>query len=155
MNHDQALAYGVFKPVGHVVAAFPAGADEAGAVAALAAAGLQIAQHYSPEQMAAQAKRNIADAGVLAGIGQELNLVKTHRELALAGASFLVIRTPGIDEARKAGDIVGRYGASRAQHYGRWMVEELVPVGTTSHQVNESPDSGLDQQTRSGRPAGS
>jgi hypothetical protein len=153
MNQDQPQAYGVFKPVGHVVAAFPPDADEAGAVAALGAAGLEITQRYSPEQMAAQAKRNIEDAGVLAGIGQELNLVKTHRELALAGSSFLVIRTPGSEQAREAGDIVGRHGASRAQHYSRWMIEELLPVGTTSRQVNESPDSGLDQQTRSGRPA--
>ncbi|MBS0446829.1 MAG: hypothetical protein JSR59_12875 [Proteobacteria bacterium] len=153
MSQGHPQAYGVFKPVGHVVVAMPEGSDVEGADAAFRAAGLPVVERLSPAQMVVQADRDLAQASPLAGVGQELNLVKTHRALALAGATFLLVRTQDNDEAQRAGDIAQRYGASRAQHYSRWMVEELVPVGTTSHQVNESPDSGLDQQTHTGRPA--
>lgn len=148
-NHQ---AYGVFKPTGHVVAAFPVGTDLAGVEQALADADLRDVSCISPAQMLAQAEDDLAHASPLAGVGQELNLVKAHRERALLGDSFLVIRVPDSDAVQRTAAIANRYGASRAQHYGRMIVEELVPVGSTDRQVPESPDTGLDNQTRTGRP---
>lgn len=149
---EHPTAFGVFKPIGHVVAAFPAGTPLDAVEAALAAAGIvgQDVQRLSPEQMKVQADTDIAQASPLASIGQELNLVKAQRELALLGHSFLVIKTDDDEQVDSVEGIARSFSASRAQHYGRWLVTELVEVGATDQQVNESPDRGLDAQTPSG-----
>lgn len=153
---DRPEAYGVFKPVGHVIVALPTEADARGAMAALLSGGFEPADiaFYSPEQMQRQADIDIEQAGVLAGIGQELNLVKSHRELAAKGHSFLVVRAPKSDQAQRVATIARRFNASRAQSYGHLMIEELIEVGSGENQVAESPDRGLDAQTESGREAG-
>jgi hypothetical protein len=153
---DRPEAYGVFKPVGHVIVALPTEADAQGALAALLSDGFATTDIavYSPEQMKRQADIDIEQAGVLAGIGQELNLVKSHRELAAKGHSFLVVRAPKDDEAQRVATIARRFNATRAQSYGHLMIEELIEVGSGENQVAESPDRGLDAQTRSGREVG-
>jgi hypothetical protein len=155
-KNDRPEAYGVFKPVGHVIAAFPSEADLEGALTALRRRGFADADLvvYSPEQMKRQADIDIEQAGVLAGIGQELNLVKAHRELAVQGHSFLVVHAPKEAQARGVADIARRFRATRAQRYGHLMIEELIEVGSGEPQVAESPDRGLDAQTRSGHELG-
>ena len=150
---DRPHAYGVFKPVGHIIVAFPTDADMQCALTALSRDGFAAADvaAYSPEQMRRQADIDIEQAGVLAGIGQELNLVKSHRELALKGHSFLVVKAPKDEQAQLVANIARRCNATRAQMYGHLMIEELIEVGSGERQVAESPDRGLDAQTRSGR----
>lgn len=149
-------AFGVFKPVGYVIVAFKSASDMAGAADALADAGFGADEciRYTPEAMVQQADRDIADASALASLGQELNLVKAHRALAEQGHSFLAVHAPDDDETRRVADIVRRFDATRAQKYGRFMIEELIEVGSDQAQVAESPDRGLDPQTRSGREGG-
>ncbi len=153
---DRPEAYGVFKPVGHVIVALPTEADARAAMAALLSGGFEPADiaFYTPEQMQRQADIDIEQAGVLAGIGQELNLVKAHRELAAKGHSFLVVRAPKNDQAQRVATIARRFNATRAQSYGHLMIEELIEVGSGENQVAESPDRGLDSQTPSGRERG-
>lgn len=149
---DRPEAFGVFKPVGHVIASFPTAVDMAAAHAALEQSGVASTAmvRYGPAEMKRQAELDIAEAGVLASIGQELNLVKAHLELAERGYSFLVVHAPEDEQARQVADIARRHHATRAQSYGRWLIEELIEVGTDERQVAESPDRGLDSQTRSG-----
>lgn len=157
MSPDMPLqAYGVFKPVGHVIVALPTDADARGAQRALLKAGFEAKDvvFYTPEEMVRQADIDIDQAGVLAGIGQELNLVKAHRELALQGNSFIVVRAPKDEQAERVAEIGRQFHASRAQRYGHLMIEEMIEPGTDERQVSESPDRGLDAQTRSGREAG-
>lgn len=153
---DRPAAYGVFKPVGHVIVALPSEDDAQHALTALLRAGFPAADvvHYSPAQMKRQAEIDIEQAGVLAGIGQELNLVKAHRELAEKGHSFLVVRAPRPEQAQRVANIARRFNATRAQSYGHLTIEELIEVGSGETQVAESPDRGLDAQTRSGDEAG-
>ena len=153
---ERPTAYGVFKPVGHVIVALPTGADTQNALTALLAAGFKAedVKVYSPEQMKHQADIDIDQAGVLAGIGQELNLVKAHRALAEKGHSFLVVRAPKDEQSRRVAGIARRFNATRAQKYGHLMIEELIEVGTDEKQVAESPDRGLDAQTFIGNEAG-
>jgi hypothetical protein len=153
---DRPGAYGVFKPVGHVIAAFPSDADMRAAMTALMRRGFAAADlvTYSPEQMKRQADIDIEQAGVLAGIGQELNLVKSHRELAQQGHSFLVVHAPKDAQARGVADIARRFHAARVQRYGHLMIEEMIEVGSGEKQVAESPARGLDAQTRSGHEVG-
>jgi len=155
-SNDRPSAFGVFKPVGHVIVAFPTEGDTQGALTALLEAGFasEDINVYSSQQMKRQADIDIEQAGVLAGIGQELNLVKAHRELAEKGHSFLVVKAPDDDRTQRITAIARRFHAARAQRYGRLLIEELIEVGSGQNQVPESPDLGLDAQTRSGREAG-
>lgn len=148
-------AYGVFKPVGHVIVAIPGAEDARAARAALLASGFDAPDvvFYTPEEMVRQADIDIEQAGVLAGIGQELNLVKAHRELAAQGSSFIVVKAPKDEDAQRVAELARRFGASRAQRYGHLMIEELIEPGSGETQVSESPDRGIDSQTRSGREA--
>lgn len=152
-KNDLPSAYGVFKPIGHVVVSFPGESQARAAFDALRQAGFADADvvHYTGPQMVEQADRDIAGAGVLASLGQELNLVKAHRELALQGSSFLVVHAPSDELVERVADVARRFDASRAQSYGRFLIEELVQVGSDDRQVGESPDRGLDAQTHSGR----
>jgi hypothetical protein len=155
MNNDSSqTAYGVFKPVGHVLASFPTEGDARSAVEALRRAGFADVAFYPAEEVRERAERDIANAGVLAGIGQELNLVKQQRDLAQRGHPFISVLAPEDVAARRAAEIVARCNADRAQKFGELVIEELIEPGTGQRQSNESPDTGLDPQTRSGRESG-
>ena len=145
-------SYGVFKPVGHVVVALPSESDWRAADAALRVAGFTGADitSYTPAQMLAQVEGDLANASSLAGLGQELNLVKAHGELARQGHSFLVVHARDQEAADTIAGIARRCHASRAQRYGSLLIEELIPVGTSSQQVAESSELRLDAQTLSG-----
>jgi DICT domain-containing protein len=152
-TNERQTAFGVFKPRGHVVVVFATDANAHDAISALLNSGF--ASHdlrfYTPEQMKQQADDDIAHAGFLATVGQELNLVKAHRDLAEKGCSFLVVRAEGDEATRQVARVARRFNAERAQKYGRFIVEELIPVGDTpKQQVYETPSAGLDAQTRSG-----
>jgi len=153
-NDDSQTAYGVFKPVGHVLASFPTEEDARSAVQALKEAGFADVAFYPAEEVRERAERDIESAGVLASIGQELNLVKQQRDLAQQGHPFVSVPAPEDEQARRVAEIVGRFHADRAQKYGRLIIEELIEPGSGQRQAKESPDTGLDPQTRSGHEAG-
>jgi len=142
---------GVFMPVGHVIASFPGSTELEGAANGLAALGLHDEDivRYTPQQMIEQVNHDIANASPLVSLGQELNLVKAHRELAEQGYHFLVIHSPEDDLTRRVATVVQQNGAERAQKYGRFVIEELIDQPSAS-QVFESPARGLDAQTHSG-----
>src|SRR5689334_20085238 len=93
-ENDSQTAYGVFKPVGHVLASFPTESDARSAVEALKQAGFPEVSYYSADEVCERAERDIQRAGVLATIGQELNLVKQQRDLAREGHPFVSVRAP-------------------------------------------------------------
>ncbi len=74
-----------------------------------------------------------------------------------------MVRAHDDEEARRIADCASRFGAERAQQYGNFIIVELIEHEGEPPQVAESPDRGLDAQTRSGteaeraelRPAGS
>ena len=146
-------AFGVFKPVGHVVASFPPGTDLAEVVRALSDAGFKEPDvaRYSAREMIEQVERDEAKVTPLASLGQELNLVKAHRALAEQGYGFVVVHAPRREQAERVAEVVGRFGAERAQHYGRMIIEELIEHRGDTPQVAESAARGLDAQTPSGR----
>ena len=131
-SNDRPEAYGVFKPVGHVIVALPTAADAQGARSALLADGFDAAGivAYSPDEMKRQADIDIEQAGVLAGIGQELNLVKAHRELAEKGYSFLVVKAPDDDDAQKVADIAPLAGLEnlRSLYLNSTQVADIAPI---------------------------
>lgn len=142
-------AFGVFKPVGHVVISLPPEVGLAQVAADLEPLGVEITR-YSAQEMCAQIDRDLERAGFLANIGQELNLVKAHRALAEEGYNWLVVRVHNHAQATEVAAIVERHGAERAQYYGHLIVEDLIQGGGATRQRPESPDAGLDSETPSG-----
>ena len=151
-SEDPQRAYGVFKPVGHVVISFPSAEQADAAKQALAAIGVDgdAVQRLSDREMLEQTGRDVRHGDALATVGQEMNLVKAHRALAELGYHWLVVRAPEDAQARRVAEVAREHGAERAQSYGRFIIEELIEHDTDEQQVAESPDRGLDSQTRSG-----
>ena len=149
--HPETL--GAFSPVNHVVMSFPTADDMEGAATALTEQGWDDADliHYTPSQMKTQAEHDIAHASPLAELGQEVNLVRAHRDLADKGYSFLIVPADNTDKAQKAAEIGKGFNAERAQRYGNFVIEELIESREDEKQVFESPARGLDAQTPSGK----
>lgn len=145
-------SFGAFKPVHHVVIAFPSEDALDAALEDLRGEGVRLEDitRYRPEEMIAQADRELQGASPVAAVGQELNLVRAHRELAESGHHFLVVPAKGSEQIERVARIARQQGATRAQRYGRMIIEELIDVGEGLPQVAESPARGLDAQTRTG-----
>jgi hypothetical protein len=101
--------------------------------------------------MKEQAEHDIAHASPLAHFGQEVNLVRAHRDLAEKGYSFLIVPADNTDLARKAAEIGRGFHVERAQRYGNFVIEELIESREDEAQVFESPHRGLDSETPSGK----
>lgn len=142
--------------VGHVIVSFPPQGDMRGALSALFDEGFTNDDVivYSAEQMARQARLDIANAGMLAAIGQDLNLMKADLQHAEQGSSFLVVRALKDEEASAVADIARRFSASRAQKYGLLLIEELLESGSGEPQVFESGDRGLNESATAAQPDG-
>lgn len=147
-QNDLPEAFGVFKPVGHIVIAFRSAADQQAAAKQLLEQGFEASAlvRFSADEMKAQADADLKDASPLASLGQELNLVKAHRELAVSGCSFLVVHAPSDELAERVASVARAGHAVTAQRYGRFLIEELVEQAPGESQVFESPDRGLDTE---------
>ncbi len=119
---------GVFKPVGHTVMAFRSDTDMQAAINALRGQGFSNADLvcYTPQEMVNQATAERHRAGVLATFGYELDLVNAHLALAQSGCSFLVVYAPQTGQAERAAQVARALHAVSAQHYGTFVIEELV-----------------------------
>lgn len=145
-------SFGVFKPVGHVVVAFRTAADLQAAQNALRSDGFADSEMvtYTPQEMIAQVEADLVDASPLAAIGQDLNLVKSHREMAEDGCSFLVVHAPEDAHVEKVEAVAHRLKAVAAQRYGRFITEELID--SDENQTFESTDTGLDDAASDSKP---
>ncbi len=104
MAQEYNKTFGVFKPVGHVVISFPT-ADEARATAReldkLDVQGDAV-RFLTDREMLAQIDGDLENASPLAGVGQELNLIKSHQALAEEGFHFLVVRAKTTSRPRRS-----------------------------------------------------
>jgi hypothetical protein len=62
-----------------------------------------------------------------------------------------MVRVENLAQAQQVAAAVKPWNAERAQHYGHFIIEELIERPTGVTQVAESPDRGLDAQTPSGK----
>lgn len=149
-SHPQTL--GVFAPVGHVIVSFPTQQDMSAAADALRDAGFadEHITRYTSDQMREQVDIDLAKASPIANLGQEINLARAHGELADQGYSFLVVKAKEEAQWTQVAEIARRFHAERAQRYGNFIIEELIEPSGDEQQTFESPDRGLDAQTRSG-----
>ncbi len=146
-------SHGVFKPVGHVVISFPTQQD---CLAAQQALRVDVSEpeaitQYTPQEMSEQAAADIERGATgMASIGQELNLIKAHKVLADLGFYFLVVQAHDDEQAAQVAATARAYKAERAQHYGRFIIEELITPANGEAQIADTPDRGLDAQMPSG-----
>ncbi|UXH80533.1 hypothetical protein [Roseateles amylovorans] len=145
-REDRPTSFGVYKPVGHLVISFPS-AEHADA-ARQALGDLPIAPEdihaYTDREMVAQVADDLRQASPLAAIGQEINLLRSHGELAERGYHFLAVKAENDEQARQIADLAQRHEAERAQYYGHFIIEEMIEREVGRPQVAESPDRGLD-----------
>jgi hypothetical protein len=140
-------SFGVFKPVGHTLIGLATSHAMAEATTALRAKGFaaDTLVTYSPKEMVDQCDSDLQSAGALAEIGQDLNLVKAHRELALSGASFLVVYAPDDHQEKLVDEVIDKIKPIMAQRYGRFITEDLVELPEGYTQRPESPETGIDK----------
>lgn len=144
-------SFGVFKPTGYTLIALASQQDADAAFEALlhkgADAGAMV--RYTPSEMQAQVRSDLHTASPFAAVGQELNLVRAHGELAAAGSHFIVVPTSDDESLERVREILPLQGVVAAQRYGAFIVEDLVGDVKGRTQSFESPDRGLDLDTQS------
>ena len=125
--------FGVFKPVGHTVMAFPTEDKLQSAQTALGAMGFAPSSmvRYSPAEMEAQVAAELQDASPFASFGYEIDLIRQHKILAEQGCSFLVVEAATDELADQVADVVRDTQPTAAQHYGLFMIQNLTekPAG--------------------------
>ncbi len=119
---------GVFKPVGHTVIAFAdeAQCQQASRVFSESGFGSSSMVRYSPSEMLAQIDAQLLQASPFASLGYEIDLIKAHKVLALAGSHFLVVEAPTDALAEQVASVVETLKPQVAQHYGTFMIQELT-----------------------------
>jgi len=121
-------AFGVFKPVGHVMMGLPTQAQLDVLVAALRDAGRPISamRQFSPVESAAELQAMVDNAGVLAGFGYEITLLRRYLSLNEAGYRWLLVAADDTEDAAAAAKVAQDCGATLANYYRTLTVEELI-----------------------------
>ena len=125
---DPPTTFGVFKPVGHTLIAFHTEDELEAATVTLTAMGFLPTSlvRYSSAEMAAQVDDELLNASSLANFGYEIDLIRVHGDLAKQGCSFLVVDAPTDGLAAQVADLVHAIKPATAQHYGRFMIQNLT-----------------------------
>jgi hypothetical protein len=121
-------AFGVFKPVGHVVVTFSFEKDREGAAQALKEAGFRDNDltWFSAQEMKSLTEGELSKAGPLASLGVDKALVERYARLAEENYCWLIVYAPEPGQAQQVADIVKRFRADQAQKYGQMVIEELL-----------------------------
>jgi len=140
-------SFGVFKPTGYTVIAFATQQDADAAFEVLLRDRFEPGEmaRYTPAEMLAQVRSDLHTASPFAAVGQDLNLVRAHGELAEAGSHFIVVPTARTEQLERVRDLMATAnGVQVAQRYGAFIVEDLTGTVRGRTQSFESPDRGLD-----------
>lgn len=121
-------SFGVFKPVGHTLIAFYTADELQAAQQQLTGMGFEPSSmvHYTAAEMQAQVDAELLAPSPMANFGYELELVRLHGDLAQKGCSFLVVDAPTEALAEQVAELVRAVQPATAQHYGRFMIEDLT-----------------------------
>lgn len=131
--------FGIFKPTGHTVMALRSFADLVAAKTALVQAGFHVSDMvtYTPQEMASLARKEREAAGHVAAFGYEVELLDTNRELAESGCSFLVVPAANDTQVEQLTEVAERLKAASAQHYGRFMIQDLINATAPNAPVHD------------------
>lgn len=124
----QSTNFGIFYPVGYLVAAFPSKAAAQQVQRDLMTGGYDAADCtlYTSDEMADSAQRNLAEhTSWLARLGSSDEAVQRHLDAANQGASFLLIYAPGDTDAARAMTAIRRVPFEFVHRYHRLAIETM------------------------------
>jgi hypothetical protein len=154
MDRNQPIeSWGVFKPVGHTLITFRDASNMHQAAIHLLSSGFSPKDllRYTPSEMVSQVDKELEQASVLAEFGQELNLIKAHRTLAVAGYSFLLVHAPDDKSKNTVDALVHQMKVPTAQRYGRFIIEELAVREPSEVVADEARQASVTPQTGESR----
>ncbi|MEW6703950.1 MAG: hypothetical protein AB1430_03775 [Pseudomonadota bacterium] len=127
-KEEQALAFGVFSPVGHVVVALPDDKAADAAARELREQGFDEADvlQYSAREESQAMARMLAGITGTAEFGHEVVLMRKYKELADKGCGWLVVYAPEKERCEKVVEVARRHRALLAEKYHRLVVEDLI-----------------------------
>lgn len=119
-------SFGVFKPVGHVMVGLPTQSRLNSLVVALHGAGCPLVamRQISPSVVEMQAM--LDNAGLMAGFGYEIQLLRHYMDLTEAGYFWLLVKVDDMEHATAAAEVARGCGATLANYYRSLTVEELI-----------------------------
>lgn len=131
MEHGNTLNFGVFKPAGHVVVAFPSASQAHAAAQALATLGLwgDAVRHWSDRDMLDRIDHEARAAGSAVGAGFVPGPMQAHRTRAERGCHWLIVKASDTVPAAQVAACVQPFGALPAQ-----------PSGSVPNPEDESAD---------------
>ncbi len=121
-------SFGVFKPTGHVMMGLPTQVHIDALVAALHGIGWSASgiRQFSPRESVAELRSMIDNAGLLAGLGYEITLLKRYLTLAEQGTMWLLVQADNSERAATIAEAGRSCGANLAVYYRTLTVEELI-----------------------------
>ena len=121
-------AFGGFKPVGWVMVGLPDAEQAVTMALALHGAGWASSAvlHFAPSETEAELQALVDNAGVLAGFGSEIALLRRYVRLTQEGVRWLLVKVGGSTAASEAAVMARRCNALLAVHYRLLTVEELI-----------------------------
>ena len=125
---DHPQSFGTFKPVGHVVVAFPDDDRAAEALRALRDQGFEPDDilEYTAAEEDDEMDRMLQHASDFAGFGYEVTLMRRYQKLAREGASWLIVYAPDSERTARVADAVRPHGALLAEKYNSLVIEDLI-----------------------------
>lgn len=119
--------FGLFYPVGYLVAAFPTQEEAERVRRDLITGGYDQAdvQLYSCEEVTKATEQNLSQAGILARLGKSDEAIRMHLQAAKQGASFLLIYAPGDTETARAMNVIRRGRFNFVHRYHRLAIEDV------------------------------
>ncbi len=124
----QTTDFGIFYPVGYLVAAFPDQESARQVQRDLVTGGYdpEDARLYTCAEVAAAAQRNLEDhTGFLARLGKSDKAIQAHLDAAKQGATFLLVYAPSDTEAARAMNVIHRVSFKFVHRYHRLAIEEM------------------------------
>lgn len=119
--------FGIFYPVGYLVAGFRREADARQVQQELMTGGYdqQDCLLYTAAEVSEMAAENLENSGFLATLGRSDEAVRKHLTAAEKGASFLLIYAPSSVETGRAMNVIRRVPFTFVHRYHRLVIEEL------------------------------
>ncbi|WP_157271109.1 hypothetical protein [Azohydromonas aeria] len=122
------VSFGAFKPVGHVVVAFPD--DESAQQAARALRNLGFGPEdilfYTGEENGREMRELLEGVSGTAEFGHEVVLMRRYLELAQEGCGWLIVFAPEDEQALRVSEVAHQHGARVAERYHRLVVEDML-----------------------------
>jgi len=127
VSRDKVADFGAFYPMGYVVAAFPGASHATRVRDDLLAGGYEERDvlHFDAHAMASSLRRNLENAGLMAGFGATKQTLRRQLALADKGCDFLLVHAPSREEAERVMNVVHRVPFRLAQKFTRFAIEDL------------------------------